>query len=228
MSTYPVNEEFFTFQGEGLYSGLPAYFVRLHGCPLHCPWCDSAGTWHPEYIPANVSRHLPEAIATRASLSGAKFVVVTGGEPAIHQLYPLTDALEAKGLFSHLETSGAFPIRGQFRFVCVSPKWSKLPLQENLLLAHELKIIVDTPEAIQQWIDFLFPKLGTKRPTTWLHPEWSQRENPAILRSIIHHVKNGNGVFRAGWQLHKLYDVDALDPGARPKVPLGGDPSKGF
>jgi 7-carboxy-7-deazaguanine synthase len=228
-STYPVNERFFTFQGEGLYSGLPAYFVRLHGCPLRCPWCDSAGTWHPNFVPDNVERMLPHDIAKAAAVTGTKFAVITGGEPAIHNLAPLTQALEDEKIFAHLETSGAFPIKGKFRFITVSPKWSKPPLAENLKRCHELKLIVENEHSIDHWMDYLWEHFeGASYPTIWLHPEWSQFANQEVLNSIIEHVKNGGGKFRAGWQLHKMYAVDRLDKGSRPPVPLGGNPELGF
>src|SRR5690606_10755697 len=51
---YPVHEQFHTWQGEGVHMGRSAYFIRTFGCPVKCPWCDSAGTWHPDHIPAKV------------------------------------------------------------------------------------------------------------------------------------------------------------------------------
>ena len=106
----PVHEQFHSWQGEGAHLGRAAYFVRLFGCPIHCPWCDSAGTWHPDQVPSHVEKLAVERIAESAKLSGASFCVVTGGEPCIHDLVPLTDALRSVGLSSHLETSGAFEI----------------------------------------------------------------------------------------------------------------------
>ena len=206
--------------------GKAAYFIRLFGCPVHCPWCDSAGTWHPDYVPDQIDRFTPEELASFARESRAEFVVVTGGEPAIHDLTELADALHAAGLSTHLETSGAFPIRGAFDWITVSPKWQKLPLDENLAKASEFKLIVEDSKSIDKWIQQIGACFG-KAPV-WLHPEWSQRDNPAVLESITNTVKRLGAPFRAGYQIHKLYRADLLDPNSQPSAPLGGDESKGF
>jgi 6-pyruvoyltetrahydropterin/6-carboxytetrahydropterin synthase len=82
----PIHEQFYTFQGEGAHSGRAAYFIRTFGCPVHCPWCDSAGTWHPDYIPKHIARLEPATLAAEVALTQAEFTVITGGEPAIHDL----------------------------------------------------------------------------------------------------------------------------------------------
>lgn len=206
--------------------GRAAYFVRLFGCPVHCPWCDSAGTWHPDYIPAKVPRIGVEELVVQARASRAEFVVVTGGEPAIHDLGPLTEDLRAAGLASHLETSGAFAIRGRFDWVTLSPKWQALPLPENLALASEFKLIVEDAGSIEKWIQQIGASFAGQ--PVWLHPEWSQKDNPAVLESITRTVKERGAPFRAGYQLHKLYRADLLDPNSQPSAPLGGDAGKGY
>lgn len=220
MSSLPVYETFYTWQGEGVHMGRAAFFVRTFGCPIQCPWCDSAGTWHPDWVPEKVDRFSPEVLANSARATRAEFVVVTGGEPTIHDLAPLTSALRQVGQPAHLETAGAFPIRGDFAWVTLSPKWAKLPLVENLERADELKLIVENETSIARW----WEKIGVsvRARHVWLHPEWSQRENPAVLRSISDWIKAHAGPFRAGYQLHRLFNVDALDSGCRPDVPLGG------
>lgn len=220
----PIHEQFYSFQGEGTHAGKAAYFIRTFGCPVHCPWCDSAGTWHPKYVPDKVQRVALDALASAAAVTQAEFVVVTGGEPAIHDLTPLVDALHELGLKAHLETSGAFPIRGDFDWITLSPKRWKLPLAANLDMASEFKIIVDSPTAILEYTHSL---RHHARPT-WLHPEWSRREDPSLLRTISEWVKNHGSPYRAGWQIHKPYGADLLDPGSAKATPLGGNPSLGF
>jgi 7-carboxy-7-deazaguanine synthase len=232
--TLPVHEMFHTFQGEGIHMGRAAFFVRLFGCPVHCPWCDSAGTWHPEWTPKDVMKLTPELIAGYAASSGAPIVVITGGEPAVYDLEPLVIALVEKGLKVNLETSGGFSIKGGFDWITLSPKKWKPPLAESVCRADEFKIIVEAPADIKFYLDLLRDR-GWVPPTphrscpVWLHPEWSQRENADVLDAISHAVKHG-AIFnlRAGWQLHKLYKIDALDPGSRPLVPLGGVKEKGY
>ncbi len=210
-----------------MHLGRSAYFIRLFGCPVHCPWCDSAGTWHQDYIPKNVERFSPQELADAAAASGAAFVVVTGGEPAIHDLKPLTDALGAAGLTRHLETSGAFPIKGDFDWITLSPKWQKEPLTENLQKASEFKIIVEDAESIHRWQDKIGKHFSKTKPV-WLHPEWTQHKNPEVLESITRWIKEYGDPYRAGYQMHKLYQADLLDPNSRKSAPLGGDVSKGY
>ena len=73
--------------------GKSAYFIRTYGCPVKCPWCDSAGTWHPEYTPGNIEKAEIEELISFIRSSGCDFVVLTGGEPTIHDLTPLTTAI---------------------------------------------------------------------------------------------------------------------------------------
>lgn len=218
--------------------GKAAFFIRLYGCPLHCRWCDSAGTWHKDYIPEHIERWESKTLATAAFESGARICVVTGGEPCIHDLQPLTNALHAIGFRCHLETSGAFEITGEWDWVTVSPKDFTVEAKPMKLTsanrANELKIIVDDPNVPFQWLAKFEASmvLRTCNPVyhgnVWLHPEWSQRENPLILSAISRAVKERPDIFRAGYQVHKLYRVDLEDARSRLAVPLGGDVTKGF
>jgi len=213
---YPVHELFHSWQGEGLHAGCSAFFIRLFGCPVHCPWCDSAGTWHPEQIPARIERREVEDLVAAALTSRPDFVVLTGGEPTIHDLGPLTEALRAKGLRVHLETSGAFPLRGHFDWITLSPKRWKWPLVDNLGRADEFKLILDSPAAFEEYWTQVQPHAeGSPGKPVWLHPEWSRREDRALLDLITERVKAIGAPLRAGWQLHKLYAADAQDPRAR-------------
>lgn len=228
---YPIHEVFHTFQGEGVHIGKPAFFIRTFGCPLHCPWCDSAGTWHKDYVPPRIARYVAGELARMAKESRAAIAIITGGEPAIHDLAPLTHALHNHGIRVHVETSGAFPINAPVDWITLSPKFAKLPLPEIVDKCHEMKWIIDSVENLHKWKVWHVEQLHRGACHTehiWLHPEWSQRTNPDILGAISHAVKRGGGLYRAGWQMHKLYQVDALDKRTQPLVPLGGDPTKGF
>lgn len=226
----PVHEQFYTFQGEGLHAGKSAYFIRTFGCPVHCPWCDSAGTWHPDYIPKHIERIDVKTLADAAAATKAECVIITGGEPSIHDLRPLCDALHARELKTHLETSGAFEIRGDFDWITLSPKRWKLPLAHNVQSASEFKIIVDRVEAIDEYVGQLTTLNGGELPQQpiWLHPEWSQHNNQALLDAITDWIKTHGAPFRAGWQIHKNYAADLKDPRSAPAAPLGGDPSRGY
>jgi len=206
--------------------GRPAFFIRTFGCPLHCPWCDSAGTWHKDYVPAHVDRLSEIELVNEMLETNASFAVVTGGEPTIHDLRLLTATLHDLGRAAHLETAGCFEIKGTFDWITLSPKAAKLPLPENVFAANEFKVIVDSVEAPSHWARMLSTPQYHGQPI-WLHPEWSKRNDPAILNTISEFVKVAGEPYRVGYQLHKLFRVDTLDRRTQPMVPLGGNPVLG-
>lgn len=227
---YPIHERFATWQGEGIHMGRRAFFIRTLGCPVKCPWCDSAGTWHPKWKPETKNLMSVGALIEEAKLASPEFIVVTGGEPTIFDLDELTRGAFIAGIPIHLETSGAFPIRGTFQWITVSPKRWKPLCEEAAGLADEFKVIVEKPEDIDFYLSMIDKALGI-RPLAkpiWLHPEWSQHDNKTVLNAISEAVTKGDRRFRAGYQLHKLYKVDALDSRSAKLVPLGGDPKKGY
>ena len=136
---YKVNEIFETIQGEGSYTGTPAIFVRLQGCPVGCSWCDTKHTWeiNPELLitlgdtssKKAESDHwasaTPDELLALFQSRGyrAKHVVITGGEPCIYDLNPLCDLLHSQGFSTQIETSGTFEILApEQTWVTVSPK----------------------------------------------------------------------------------------------------------
>ncbi len=226
---YPVHEVFDSFQGEGAFSGTPAFFIRLFGCPVQCPWCDAAGTWHPKFVPENIWRRSGADLAMLAEESGREYCIITGGEPCIHDLTELCYSLRYISMKSHLETSGAFPIKGEPDWITVSPKWAAKPMPQNLERSNEWKIIVEDEYSIDEWWKVLQPH-HTSQPV-WLQVEWSQRQNPKVWESIYawtRRIQNG----RVGLQAHKHWGagqlVDTADARSREPVPLGGDDARGF
>jgi organic radical activating enzyme len=223
---YPVNETFLSWQGEGVHMGRKAFFIRLQGCPVKCTWCDSASTWHPQYVPKNIRKASADELAKEAGEAKPDFVVLTGGEPCVHDLVPLVNALKAAKLNVHLETCGAYEIPEGLDWVTVSPKWAKLPVAESLAKADEIKLIIEAADSAQKWTKTVGGTWAAK--SVWLHPEWSRRSDSIILKAITDFVKENGSPYRAGWQVHKPYLADSLDARARPPAPLGGDPSLGF
>ena len=133
----PLMEEFYSIQGEGFHTGRAAYFIRFAGCDVGCTWCDVKESW-------DINEHplvSIESIIKNVSESGTDFVVITGGEPAMYDLTYLVDALHDLKVEIAIETSGAYPITGDIDWVCLSPKKFKMPLEENYILANELKMI---------------------------------------------------------------------------------------
>ena len=136
---YPINEMFQTLQGEGYFTGVPAIFIRLQGCPVGCAWCDTKHTWD-KLSDREVSLFSvlaktkendkwgaagAEELLTAIVRQGwtARHVVITGGEPCIHDLTPLTELLEQNGYSCQIETSGTHEVRcSRDTWVTVSPK----------------------------------------------------------------------------------------------------------
>ncbi|RMF20581.1 MAG: 7-carboxy-7-deazaguanine synthase QueE, partial [Cyanobacteria bacterium J083] len=142
--TYPVVETFHSVQGEGYWTGVNAFFIRLGGCDVHCPWCDQKETWSSKGYPLVKSVEL----AHIAEASNCAIVIITGGEPLLHDLLPLTTSLKNLGLRIHLETSGAHPLRGEFDWLTFSPKPYRAPQQSVISQADELKVVIQKPEDI--------------------------------------------------------------------------------
>ena len=128
----PVMEQFYTLQGEGYYQGQAAYFVRLGGCDVGCVWCDVKESWEEEKHPLQKVQDLVSNIKR----TSAKIVVVTGGEPLLHDLNELTGQLKKEGLRTHLETSGSSPLTGRWDWITLSPKKFKAPLPEVIPYAN--------------------------------------------------------------------------------------------
>ncbi len=139
----PVVETFHSLQGEGLHAGRSAFFIRLAGCSVGCPWCDTKGSWPMAAHPSVAVSALAEQ-ARQAQLAGAAFTVITGGEPLHHNLDALCQGLNAAlpDLPIHLETSGVDPLSGRFDWITLSPKRHRPPRQQALAACHELKVVV--------------------------------------------------------------------------------------
>jgi 7-carboxy-7-deazaguanine synthase len=187
----PVYESYYAWQGEGIYMGRAAYFVRLHGC-------DSVGT---------MCRQTPDEIVAQMVQKAHKgaFLCITGNdEPALHKLDPLIKCARAAGFKSHIETAGHRPLPRSVDWITLSPRLDYAPpLLENIVRANEFKITVENAEGLQVALDAILPHCG-KRAAVWLHPEWSLRDNAEVLNLISSTVKSNPRV-RAGWRLHKLY-----------------------
>jgi 7-carboxy-7-deazaguanine synthase len=195
---YPVMEHFYTIQGEGDHSGKPAYFIRLAGCDVGCVWCDVKESWHTEGYPV----HSAEEMSQWVKDSGAEIVVLTGGEPAMYDCTPITRAIHEKGLKIHIETSAAHPIRGDFDWVCFSPKKFKAPLPDSGKLADELKVVVFNKSDFA-WAES-FKKEVQEDCALYLQAEWDKRDQMYPL--IVEYVKD-HPEWRISVQTHKYIDV---------------------
>ena len=194
----PVMEEFLSVQGEGANAGSVAWFIRLGGCDVGCVWCDVKESWEYDKHPI----FSVEQLVKNAIDSGAKNVVVTGGEPTLYDLLPLTQALRKKGLKTWIETSGTNMISGDWDWICLSPKKFKKPLDEALKMAHELKVIVLNKTDLS-WAEGMIPKLDSDC-LLYLQPEWEKRNKSSEL--IIEYVKK-HPEWRVSIQTHRYLDI---------------------
>ena len=192
-------ESFYSIQGEGFHTGKPAYFIRLAGCDVNCHWCDVKESWD---ISEDQYLSIDEIISNVIKYS-AETVIITGGEPLMHNLSELTDALKEKNKKIHLETSGTHPISGHFDWICFSPKKFKDPLDDFFKLSNELKIIVYNDSDFL-WAEELLKKIKNN-PKLTLQPEWSNSKeiNPKILNYI-----KSNPKWRISLQTHKYLNVE--------------------
>lgn len=174
-----VNEIFYSLQGEGRFTGKPAVFVRLSGCNLACPFCD---TQH-EAGEVMTEQQIVQAISAYPS----HHVVITGGEPTLQLNDTLVSLLHEAGFFIQIETNGTMPLPAGIDWVTCSPKEGgavvldevdelKLlypttirPDDASLPKAHEYRLQpLDTGDAernaeiLQQTMDYLLA-----------HPQWS-------------------------------------------------------
>lgn len=194
----PVMEAFYTVQGEGLFSGQAAYFIRLGGCDVGCSWCDVKESWD---INAHPKLSIDRIVAEAARYP-ARIVVVTGGEPLMHDLGPLTKALRSAGFRTHIETSGTHPLSGEWHHICFSPKKFKAPLPGIYPVAHELKVVVLNKHDLQ-WAQEHAMEVSHEC-ALFLQPEWSKRETAIPL--VVEHVMSHPG-WRISLQTHKYLNI---------------------
>lgn len=197
-AVYPIMESFYTLQGEGFHQGRAAYFIRLGGCDVGCVWCDVKESWDASRFPLKS----PGMLLEELEQIPAKTIVITGGEPLMHQLDALTNAFHGKGYQMHLETSGSHPLSGTWDWICLSPKKFKAPLPEMATHAHELKVVVFNKSDLE-WAESHAARVnpGCK---LYLQPEWEKRETmiPLIVEYIKAHPK-----WELSLQLHKYINL---------------------
>ena len=161
-------------------------------------WCDVKDSWDVEKHPKlNVERLKLNVLETPA-----KLVVITGGEPLMHNLDELTTALQQQGLQTNIETSGAHPLSGKWDWICLSPKKFKAPLPEILPLANELKIVVYNKSDFD-WAE-KYAALVNPNCKLYLQPEWDKATEVTPL--LIAYIK-ANPKWQLSLQVHKYINV---------------------
>ena len=189
----PLMEAFRTVQGEGAHTGRSSFFMRIGGCDVGCHWCDVKESWDASVHPLTELEDLIQMPGPNDTT-----VVITGGEPLMWDMGPLTEGLKERGLKVHLETSGAYPLTGNWDWVCLSPKKNKSPKPEWYGIANELKVIVFNNDDFK-WAEMHSEQCGAQ-VERFLQPEWSRRDQN--LPKIIAYLES-NPQWRLGLQAHK-------------------------
>jgi len=194
----PVMEYFYTIQGEGFHQGRAAYFIRLGGCDVGCVWCDVKESWDADAHPKRSVDFLLEEVKK----TPAKLIVITGGEPLMHNLDELTQTLQQNGFETNIETSGSSPLSGSWDWICLSPKKFKAPLPEVIAVANELKVIVFNRSDFN-WAENYAAQVPASCKL-YLQPEWSKATEMVPL--IVDYIKE-NPKWELSLQLHKYINV---------------------
>ena len=192
-----VIEIFESIQGEGRWVGTPVTFIRLAGCNLHCPWCDTKESWGDAGEEMTIAEILEKVNSYRSSI-----VVITGGEPTIQTLLSnLISTLNSNGYYVAIETNGTNKITHEcgIKWITCSPK----PESQYRVAcdADEIKLVIteDFDEIVLQNLTLTYNK------DIWLQPEGSNMQ--AMWKRCYDLAMKYKGNVRVGVQLHKLMEV---------------------
>ena len=195
-TSYQVMEHFGTLQGEGYHTGRAAYFIRLSGCDVGCVWCDVKESWD---VGAGKAYSLEEI---KVLINGFDFIVLTGGEPAMHDLRALTDMLHQEKKYISIETSGCYELNGAVDWYTFSPKKFKKPHPEAYDKADELKVVIYHPSDLA-WAEEHAQQVND-RCLLYLQPEWSKKDQ--LQEQIIDFITR-NPRWRLSLQTHKYLNI---------------------
>ncbi len=194
----PLVEQFYTIQGEGFHTGKAAYFIRIGGCDIGCRWCDSKISWSPG-IHKMVSI---DDIVKNVLDTPAQSVVITGGEPTLYNLEPLSSLLQKKNIETFIETSGAYELTGSWDWICLSPKRNQHPHPSIYEKANELKMIIYEDDDFD-WAEQCAKRIS-KNCYKYLQPEWSRYS--VNIDPIVNYAKN-HPEWMISLQSHKFMKI---------------------
>ena len=194
-----IRETFYSLQGEGYYTGKSAFFIRFAGCDIGCTWCDTKDAWSAE----NSQAFSVDDIVQKALEKKTDYVVITGGEPFLHNLDLLSSDLKHAGKYVHIETCGAYAFgNAKFDWLSLSPKKIMLPKAENYQFASELKVVVQN----QSDIEFAEKEKAkvNKSCKLYLQPQWEKAEDvlPLLINYITEHPE-----WHLSLQVHKYLNI---------------------
>lgn len=191
---YRINEIFYSLQGEGYHTGMPAVFVRFSGCNLRCPFCDTEFADYREMDAEAIAEAIVHLTSGDAASAGAclPLIVLTGGEPSLQADEALVARLHKTGMAICMETNGTHTLPRGIDWVTCSPKaGSRVVLEE----ADELKIVLTDDCRPEQWAERI------KARHLFLQP-CSCRNTEAVVEYILRHPQ-----WRLSLQTHKYLNI---------------------
>lgn len=198
MNSLPIMEQFVTLQGEGFHTGKSAVFIRLAGCDVGCSWCDVKESWDENAHPLISVNDIVASVLKYPT----DFVVITGGEPTLHDLSTLTKELKSHKKYIAIETAGTNPPPENIDWVCFSPKKFKKPVTEIYDKVNELKVVVNN-KADLRWANNHKEKVN-KNAMLYLQPEWSKSDE--VLPIVLSFLQE-NPEWRLSLQTHKFLNI---------------------
>ena len=190
MSRYRVNEIFYSLQGEGANTGRPAVFVRFSGCNLRCPFCDTDFR--------NGIDMSGDAILRQLAEYPARFVVLTGGEPALQVDDDLVQRLHLAGYTVAIETNGTLPLPDGIDWVTVSPKEGGAVM---LTHADELKIVY-VGQDVERYAQTIQAPLHYLQPCSQLQEGNLTDNRETVIDYCLRHPH-----WRLSLQTHKILHI---------------------
>ena len=194
-----INETFLSLQGEGHFTGTPAFFLRFSGCNLKCPFCD---TQHQSFTEMS-----EEEIVREASSHKPRHIVITGGEPALQLTQSLVDKLHEAGFFVQVETNGTMPLPKGIDWVTCSPKDTPHPSLKERGYPHELKVLY-TGDGCDPEASLLGGRFGGGLMKLFLQPldTGNKERNRIILRDTIAYILE-HPKWSLSLQTHKMLNI---------------------
>lgn len=192
-----VNEIFYSLQGEGFHTGVAAVFIRLSGCNLKCPFCDTDFKGYREMTVDEIVKEVQ-----RLAAIDTRLVVLTGGEPTLQDYVPLVAELRNYGYYVAMETNGTNVVDKIVSFVTVSPKQAFVGDVGRVKVTRcdEIKVVYD---GINEPSDY-----GIDADYYFIQPcdTGDPAKNKEIIEKCVEYIKQ-NPKWRLSLQTQKILNV---------------------
>lgn len=179
MKKYKINEIFYSLQGEGVWTGCAAIFIRFSLCNLRCPFCDTDFSKFTELSASEIVAKLKEINCE------FRFIVLTGGEPTLQVDSELIEVLHKEGYYLSIETNGTHEIPKGIDWVTCSPKTAYIAKDKarvRIKEASEVKVVFDGQHEVSTY--------GIHAPNLFLQPcdVGDEERNEEILNHCLAYI----------------------------------------